>query len=135
MNRREGEPQSSLSRESMSTFGAVENLKLSEAKMELDRIAEESFSLLGRVLDESIELKSEENVRIAFVYHHARNIYQLGQDVIFLFEAGRFDSCPVIVRAMLESLFKLIAAVKQPDAAVQILTSEAEDADNQGQSR
>jgi hypothetical protein len=95
--------------------------------MKLDQIAKQSFVLLGEVLDESIELKNEENVRIAFVYRHARNIYQLGQDVIFLFEAGRLDSCPVIVRAMLESLFKLVAAVKQPDAAVQILIREAED--------
>src|SRR5207247_4641332 len=95
--------------------------------MELDEIAEQSFGLLSQVLDESIALKNGEDMRRAFVYRHARNIYQLGRDVIFLLESSRLDSCPVIVRAMLESLFKLVAAVKQPDAAVQILISEVED--------
>ena len=95
--------------------------------MKLDEIADRSFGLLGQVLDESIKLKNGEDMRRAFVYRHARNIYQLGRDVIFLLESSRLDSCPVIVRAMLESLFKLVAAVKQPDAAVQILISEVED--------
>jgi hypothetical protein len=95
--------------------------------MRLDRIAERSFGLLGRILDESIALKNGEDMRRAFVYRHARNIYQLGRDVIFLLESSRLDSCPVVVRAMLESLFKLVAAVKQPEAAVQIVISEVED--------
>ena len=45
---------------------------------------------------------------------------------MFLMESGRIESCQVIVRAMLESLFKLIAAVKQPEAALQIFISELE---------
>src|SRR5690242_17704365 len=95
--------------------------------MELDQIAEQSFSLLGRVLDESIAWQNREDIRRAFVYRHARNIYQLGRDVIVLLDSSRLDSCPVIVRAMLESLFKLVAAVKRPEAAVEILISEVED--------
>jgi len=42
-------------------------------------------------------------------------------------DSGRLDSCPIIVRAMLESLFKLVAAVKKPEAAAQIVVSEVED--------
>jgi hypothetical protein len=45
---------------------------------------------------------------------------------MFLMESGRLESCQVIVRAMLESLFKLIAAVKQPEAAVHIFINELE---------
>lgn len=100
-------------------------MKMTDAK-ELDEVVKESFSLLGKVLDESNTFGEESDYRHAFVYRHARNIYQLGQDVIFLLESGRLDSCQVIVRAMLESLFKLIAAVKQTEAAVQILISEVE---------
>ena len=104
-----------------------ENTNQFEAEMELDQIAEQSFGLLGRILDESMALKSGEDMRRAFVYRHARNIYQLGRDVILLIEACRLDSCPIIARAMLESLFKLAVAVKQPDSAIQILISEVED--------
>src|SRR5881397_1168707 len=85
--------------------------------MELDHIAEQSFGLLGQVLDESIALKDGEDIRKALVHRHARNIYRLGRDVIVLLESSRLDSCPLIVRAMLESLFKLVAAVKQTEAA------------------
>ena len=76
-----------------------------DADMKLDEIADRSLGLLGQVLDESITLKNGEDMRRAFVYRHARNIYQLGRDVVFLIESSRLDSCPVIVRAMLESLF------------------------------
>lgn len=92
--------------------------------MELGQIAEHSFGLLGQVLDESIAMQNGEDIRRAFVYRHARHIYQLGRDVIVLLESSRLDSCPVIVRAMLESPFKLVAAVKRPEAAVGILISE-----------
>jgi hypothetical protein len=93
---------------------------------ELDEVVRESFSLLGKVLEESNSFGLESNYREAFIYRHARSIYYLGQDVVFLLESGRLDSCQFIVRAMLESLFKLIASVKQSEAAIQILVSEVE---------
>jgi hypothetical protein len=93
---------------------------------ELDEVIKESFDLLGQVLDESNSFGLESDYRLAFIYRHARHIYHLGHDVIFLLKSGRLDSCPVIVRAMLESLFKLIAAVKQSETAVQILIAEVE---------
>ncbi|MCI0744712.1 MAG: DUF5677 domain-containing protein [Verrucomicrobia subdivision 3 bacterium] len=95
--------------------------------MKIERIIEQSFGLLGKVLNESIALKSGEDFRNAFVYRHARNIYQLGQDVTCLLDSGHLDSCPIVVRVMLESLFKLVAAVKKPEAAAQIVLSEVED--------
>jgi hypothetical protein len=93
---------------------------------ELDDVVEDSFNFLGKVLEESNSLGLEADYREAFVYRHARTIYYLGQDVVFLLESGRLNSCQFIVRGMLESLFKLIASQKQPDAAVQILVSEVE---------
>jgi hypothetical protein len=101
-------------------------MKMTDAK-ELDDVVKESFSLLGKALEESNPFGLESDYRGAFIYRHARSIYYLGQDVVFLLESGRLDSCQFIVRAMLESLFKLIAAVKHPEAAVQILISEVED--------
>jgi hypothetical protein len=95
--------------------------------MKIDQIVKKTFVLMGKILDESIALKAGEDIRRAFVYRHARNIYQLGHDALFLLESSRLDSCPIIVRSMLESLFKLVAAVKEPQAAVQILISEVED--------
>jgi hypothetical protein len=100
-------------------------MKMTDAK-ELDEIVKESFSLLGKVLEESNSFGLESDYRGAFIYRHARSIYYLGHDVVFLLESGRLDSCQFIVRAMLESLFKLIAAVKRPETAVQILISEVE---------
>jgi hypothetical protein len=93
---------------------------------ELKNLIEENFNLLRKVLDESYTLKSVSDVRTAFIYRHTRNIYRLGQDVVFLLEANRLDSCPIIVRAMLESLFKLVAAVKISETAVQIFINEIE---------
>jgi uncharacterized protein DUF5677 len=94
---------------------------------ELKKLVEENFSLLRKVSDEAHALKSVSDGRTAFIYRHARSIYRLGQDVIFLLEANRPDSCPIIVRAMLEDLFKLVAAVKKQETAVQIIISEVED--------
>jgi hypothetical protein len=93
---------------------------------ELNEVIDNGFGLLERVLREAAEIGGEWDYRTKFVYRHTRNINQLGQDVLFLMESGRLESCQVIVRAMLESLFKLIAAVKQPEAALQIFISELE---------
>jgi hypothetical protein len=93
---------------------------------ELNEVIDNGFGLLKSVLVEAAEIGGEWDYRTKFVYRHARNINQLGHDVLFLMESGRLESCQVIVRAMLESLFKLIAAVKQPEAALQIFISELE---------
>jgi hypothetical protein len=93
---------------------------------ELNEIIDNGFGLLDSVLSEAAEIGGEWDYRTSFVYRHARNINQLGQDVLFLMESGRLESCQVVVRAMLESLFKLITAVKQPEAALQIFISELE---------
>jgi len=100
-------------------------MKIKDAE-ELDGLIEKSFVLLGKVLEESNSFGLDSNYREAFIYRHARNIYYLGRDIEFLLEAGRLNSCQFIVRAMLESLFKLIASVKHADVAVQILISEVE---------
>jgi hypothetical protein len=94
---------------------------------ELNKTIEESLGLLGKVLAESNASKRELDYRKAFIYRHTYSTYRLGHDVIFLLKANRLDSCPIIVRAMLESLFKLVAAVKKPETAVQIIISEVED--------
>ena len=93
---------------------------------ELEKLIEDSFGLLRKVLVESSKVKGEPDYRMAFICRHTRSIYRLGQDIMFLLKANRLDSCPIIVRAMLESLFKLVAAVIKPETAVQIFISEIE---------
>ncbi len=66
-------------------------------------------------------------MQTSFVYRHASNIFHLGEDTIYLLQSGRSYSCPIVVRSMLESLFKLVAAMKAPDMAVQIIISELEE--------
>jgi hypothetical protein len=92
--------------------------------MNHDQLLAESFGLLSRVLEEAYLLITIDDLREAFAYRHARNISQLGQDVLLLESHSQPDSCPIIVRAMLEGLFKLVAATKAPDAAVGIVLSE-----------
>ncbi len=97
--------------------------------MNLDQLVTESFDLLAKVLEEAY-LQSQAtpgDLREAFVYRHARNICQLGQDVLCLEPRGQSDSSPIIVRAMLESLFKMVAATKMADASVGIVLTEVEE--------
>jgi len=95
--------------------------------MELDEVIKRSIGLLGKILVESSVSKDDENMQTSFVYRHANNIFSLGEDTIYLLQSSRSYSCPIIVRAMLESLFKLVAAIKTPDMAVQIIISELEE--------
>jgi len=92
--------------------------------MNRDQLVAESFDLLSKVLEEAHLLRKAGNLREAFVYRHARNISQLGQDILCLESHDQSDSCPIIVRVMLESLFKLVAATKVPEAAIEIILSE-----------
>jgi hypothetical protein len=57
---------------------------------------------------------------------HAQNLLRLAQDIIFLESHGRSASTPTIARAMLESLFKLGVAVKNPDLAARMTLLEWE---------
>ncbi len=98
-----------------------------QTQMELDEVVKRSFSLLGKILDASIASKNDDSMQTAFVYRHASNIFHLGKDTIYLLETGHSYSCPVVARVMLESLFKLVAALKTPDVAVQIIISETEE--------
>jgi len=89
-----------------------------------DQLVAESFDLLSKVLEGAYLLRKADDLRESFVFRHARNISQLGQDVLCLESHDQSDSCPIIVRVMLESLFKLVAATKVPEAAVEIILSE-----------
>jgi len=95
--------------------------------MELDGVVKRSFDLLGKILAESDASKDDDNMQTSFVHRHASNIFHLGEDTVHLLQSGRAYSCPIVVRAMLESLFKLVAALKISDAAVQIIISELEE--------
>jgi len=95
--------------------------------MELNENIERSLGLLHKILIESIASKDDGNMQTSFVYRHASNIFHLGEDTICLLQSGRSYSCPIVVRSMLESLFKLVAAIKAPDTAVQIIINELEE--------
>lgn len=95
--------------------------------MEVNEVINRSFSLLGKILGDSAKAKDNDNLQVSLVYHYAENIFHLGQDTIFLLNARRSHAAPVAVRAMLESLFKLVAATKQPNNAAEIALSELED--------
>src|SRR5260221_995756 len=95
--------------------------------MELNENVERSLGLLRKILSESIASKDDGNMQESFVYRHASNIFHLGEDTIHLLQSGRSYSCPIVVRSMLESLCKLVAAMKTPDMAVQIIISELEE--------
>jgi hypothetical protein len=91
-----------------------------------EELAQEAIDLLLRILDESHEPNTEQEIRIAFIYRHARNIFELAQDVLMLERAGRNGSTPVIIRAMFEGLFNRVAAVKNPAFATDKMVSELE---------
>ena len=92
--------------------------------MNRDQLLEESFGLLTKVLEEAHALRKADDLREAFVYRHARNISQLGQAILCLETHDQPDSCPIVVRSMLEGLFKLVAATKVTSAAVEIVLHE-----------
>jgi hypothetical protein len=98
-----------------------------KTQMKLNEVVKRSFNVLEKVLAESSALKHDDNIQLSFMYRHAENIFQLGQDVVFLLESAHSRSCPIIARAMIESLFKLVAASNDGIVAVQITISEFED--------
>lgn len=95
--------------------------------METNEVVARSFNLLKEILNASPAMKNDDDLQLSFVYRHTSNILQLGNDVVFLLESGRPRSCPIIVRVMLESLFKLVAAFNNGTNAVQIIVWELKD--------
>ncbi len=58
---------------------------------ELNEVIDHGFGLLETVLIEARDIDGEWDYRTRFVYRHARNIKELGQDVMFLMESGRLE--------------------------------------------
>lgn len=87
----------------------------------------QSLTLLYRVLDEACQRLVDAEVRTAFIYRHARNIYDLADDLLALEIQGRTSTARIVVRPMLESLFRLVAAVKRPSFAAERLVGEIDD--------
>jgi len=90
-------------------------------------LAEESLTLLTRVLDEAYRQAPENDLHGAFVYRHARNISDLGDDVLALELLERTSASRIVVRPMIESLFRIVVAVKRPEFAAEKLVAELED--------
>jgi hypothetical protein len=97
------------------------------AELEVNEVVKRSFAVLDKVLEEASDLKNDDNIQLSFIFRHAENILRLGEDVVFLLESSRPRSCPILVRVMLESLFKLVAAFNEGTSAVEISISEIED--------
>jgi hypothetical protein len=93
---------------------------------EVNEVVKRSFDVLEKVLAERSQLKNDDNIQLSFIFRHAENIFQLGQDVIFLVESDRSRSCPILTRVMLEDLFKLVAAFNGDTTAIEITVNEFE---------
>jgi Family of unknown function (DUF5677) len=98
-----------------------------KTEITLDDVIKRSFNVLKANLAELSMLRDHENLQLSFIYNHSNNIFKLGQEVVFLLDSGRAHSCPLLVRAMYESLFKLVAAFDDRSAAVQIMIYELEE--------
>jgi len=88
-------------------------------------IADRSLELLDRFLEDTYSKSfKEEDCRLAFIYRHTRNIWDLGNDCLFLHRNGRMSAAFILVRPLLESLFNLCAAVNNVGFAVEKLLHE-----------
>lgn len=90
-------------------------------------LAERSLALLTRILDEAYQRAPENDLRSAFIYRHTRNISDLGDDVLALEIQGRTSAARIVVRPMIESLFRIVAALKKPNFAAEKVLAEIED--------
>jgi hypothetical protein len=90
-------------------------------------LAEQSLALIIKILEEAYERAPKGDLRAAFIYRHTRNISDLGEDVLALEVENRSSAARIVVRSMLESLFRLVAAVKETDYAPEKLIAELED--------
>lgn len=91
------------------------------------QVVNASFELLERILNEAYDRNPEDEVRGSFVYRHSHNILVLGRDVLALELENRSRSSAIVVRTMIESLLKLVAAVKNPAYAAEKFVSELEE--------
>jgi hypothetical protein len=89
-----------------------------------------SINLLDRVIKE-IHFIPAQSPREYFIYHHAQNILTLSRDILFLDQNSRVNSNYIIIRTVLESLFNLVAATKNPSFAKEKMAAEPNDAKKQ----
>jgi hypothetical protein len=90
-------------------------------------IFEQAIQMLATTIgmsEEFCEESDEKDIRKAFVIRHARNIYQLADDLVALEKCDRIGSIYLFSRPALESLFKLAAAVSNPTFAVEKVVGE-----------
>jgi hypothetical protein len=100
--------------------------------MTLLQVAKQSLALLRRILGRERDRFAKEDLPFtnsppAFIYLHARNICELGDDVVALEATNRSRAARILVRPMLESLFSLVAAVKDPSFPARKIVAEQED--------
>lgn len=91
------------------------------------KLTELSLELLERILNEAYQRAPENDLRSAFIYRHTRNISDLGEDVLALERQERTSAARIVVRPMIESLFRIVAALKKPSFAAEKLIAELED--------
>lgn len=95
--------------------------------MKSPELVEQGLGLLGRILDEAYERAPENDLRSAFIYRHARNISDLGDDILALELEDRTSAARIVVRPMIESLFRIVVALKNPSFAAEKVVAELED--------
>jgi hypothetical protein len=95
--------------------------------MSAEKLIKESYNLLATVIEEAYDGAEEGNFRQAFVYRHGLTILHLAEDAIHLEAERKCHSSPLVVRSMLESLFNLVAGVKDPKFAAEKVCWEIED--------
>jgi len=96
----------------------------------LPELAERSLSLLGQIIDQAHERipdKLDFTSPPEFIYLHARNICDLGGDVLALEAWNRSRGSRILVRSMSESLFNLVAAAKNPEFPASKFIAEQKD--------
>ena len=99
--------------------------------MTLPQVNKQSLALLRRILERERDRFAKDFLFTssppAFIYLHARNICELGDDVIALEAVNRSRAARILVRPMLESLFSLVAAVKDSSFPARKIVAEQED--------
>jgi uncharacterized protein DUF5677 len=100
--------------------------------MTLLQVTKQSVALLRRILEQERDRFAKEDFLLtssppAFIYLHARNICELGDDVVALEAGNRSRAARILMRPMLESLFSLLAAVKDPSFPARKIVAEQED--------
>ena len=100
--------------------------------MNIIELASQSMELLRRLLNDALEQEplllkpDDESRRRCFIFHHARYIRDIGEDVFFLYQQGRYPAAVVSIRAMLESAFCVVAAVEDDAFAAEKIVAENE---------